>query len=58
MNGHESQIIARGMFLRLGPIEISVREDGGLLIMNGPQRLELDRGQAEILGFMMRVILR
>lgn len=57
----ESAIFVRSMLIRLGNVEVSVREDGSLLItVSGVQngRLELGRAESEVLAGIIRMISR
>lgn len=55
----EGMINVRGLFLRLGQLELNVREDGSMLILHRDgQRLELDRAYADILAGMMKMVSR
>lgn len=52
-------INVRSTFIRIGPIEMAVREDGGLLICaSNSQRLDLDQVGAEILAGMFKMVTR
>lgn len=59
MNEQETLISVRGLFLRLGDLEMTVQMDGSVLIRKSDgQRLELDRSYAEVLAGMMRMVSR
>lgn len=59
MADSEGLINVRGMFMRLGSLEMNIREDGSVLIIHADgQRLELSRAYADILAGMMRMVTR
>ena len=59
MSEHETLISVRGLFMRLGDLEMTVRMDGSVMIMKSDgQRLELDSAYAEVLAGLMRMVSR
>ena len=59
MEDEPGLIMVRGLFLRMGDLEMTVREDGSMLIIHGiGQRLELSQIYADVLAGMMKMVTR
>lgn len=59
MEDEPGLIMVRGLFLRMGDLEMTVREDGSMLIIHGSgQRLELSQTYAGVLAGMMKMVTR